>query len=576
MRIGALLRVFRSYARPFTGQIALTAVTAVIGLTAGVFVPIVTKNIVDLVDHVVRHVAPPSAGSGLWPLALLLVGLGAVQAVMNFARRNIAQRVSLRMETRMRNDLYAHLQRLQLSFHQNWQSGQLLARAVYDINAIRRFVGFGFVFMFTSLFTFGAVFVALFRLNALLRFEKEYRVIARAVQDQQGDLSTLVEEAATGVRIIKAFGRSPLMQERFTVEASRLRGTNLQAVRSRGFFWSLLDLIPNLNLVVITVLGGFAVIDGGLSIGGLVAFLAYLGMLVFPLELLGWVLAMGEEAITAAERVYEVFDTEPLIQDRPGAREMSDCRGRITFENVSLRYGEDRDWVLQDVNLDIAPGETVALVGRTGSGKTSLVSLLPRLQDPTEGVIRVDGVDIGSVTLSSLRGQIGVAFEDPILFSASVRENLLMGRPDASAAEIRAALGATDAEFVYDLPWGLDTRVGEQGYTLSGGQRQRLALARAVLGQPRIIVLDDPLSSVDVHTEAEIEKALEVVLRDVTALLVVHRPSTLRLADRVALLDEGGIAAVGTHHDLLASNSLYRSILAEEAERVEPSRELVG
>jgi ATP-binding cassette subfamily B protein len=575
--------VFKHYSRRYQAGIALTALAAIIGLAAGVFVPIVTKNVIDLVDKIVRGLQSPTSSSALLPLTILLLALGLLQAAMNYARRNIAQRVSFRMETDMRNDLYAHLQRLSVSFHQNWQSGQLLARAVYDIASIRRFAGFGFVFLFVSLFTFAAVFVALFSLNPMLagvtalivlpvgvlslRFEREYRVIARQVQDQQGDLSTLIEETATGVRIIKAFGRGPEMMARFKGEALQLRATNLRAVRSRGFYWSLLDLVPNVNLVVITILGGLAVIGGHLSIGGLVAFLAYLGMLVFPLEILGWVLAMGEEAITAADRVYEVFDAAPEIQDAPGAAEIRTCAGHVLFDHVRLRYGMERGEVLADVNLELKPGETIALVGRTGSGKTSLASLLPRLQDVTSGSVRIDGVDIRSVTLRSLRSHIGVAFEDPILFSASVRENLLMGRPDATEAELDSALRTTRSEFVYELPWGLDTRVGEQGYTLSGGQRQRLALARAVLGRPEILVLDDPLSSVDVHTEAEIEAALAGVLEGVTALLVVHRPSTLALADRVALLDEGTIAAVGTHHELLQSQPLYRAILSQEAER---------
>jgi len=277
---------------------------------------------------------------------------------------------------------------------------------------------------------------------------------------------------------------------------------------------------------------------------------------------------MGEEARTASDRLEEVLRSRPDIADRPGALRLERSSGRVRFEGVGFRYPGSEEWILRHVDLELVPGETLAVVGRTGSGKTTLASLVPRLYDVTEGRVTLDGHDLRDLTLSSLRGQVGVAFEDPILFSASVRENLLMGRPDADEEEIRRALAIAQAEFVWELPWGLETRVGEQGYSLSGGQRQRLALARAVLGRPRVLVLDDPLSSVDVHTEALIEEALASVLQGVTALLVVHRPSTLALADRVALIEDGTVSAIGTHHQLLEGNDLYRALLAQQAEEI--------
>jgi ATP-binding cassette subfamily B protein len=289
-------------------------------------------------------------------------------------------------------------------------------------------------------------------------------------------------------------------------------------------------------------------------------------MLIWPLDAIGWVFAMGEEAVTASDRLVEVFDSRPDIADRPGARDLPRGRGRIVFENVGFRYPASEGWILRGVNLEIEPGETLALVGRTGCGKSTLLHLVPRLYDVIEGSISIDGIDVRDLRLRSLRSQVGVAFEDPILFSASVHENLVMGRPIESDMELKRALAVAQADFVWDLPWGLETRVGEQGHTLSGGQRQRLALARAVLGDPRVLVLDDPLSSVDVHTEAAIESALETVLEGVTSLLVVHRPSTLALADRVALIDGGTVAATGTHRELMASNDLYRALLSQEAE----------
>jgi ATP-binding cassette subfamily B protein len=386
------------------------------------------------------------------------------------------------------------------------------------------------------------------------------------VQDQSGDLTTVIEESATGTRIVKSFGRGQSMVEGFQKEAAKLRAVNLEAIGVRSWAWTMFSFIPNLNLALVLLIGGLAVLGGGLSIGGLVAFMTYLFMLIWPLDAIGWVFAMGEEAVTASDRLVEVFDSRPDIADRPGARDLPRGRGRIVFENVGFRYPASEGWILRGVNLEIEPGETLALVGRTGCGKSTLLHLVPRLYDVIEGSISIDGIDLRDLRLRSLRSQVGVAFEDPILFSASVHENLVMGRPIESDMELKRALAVAQADFVWDLPWGLETRVGEQGHTLSGGQRQRLALARAVLGNPRVLVLDDPLSSVDVHTEAAIESALETVLEGVTALLVVHRPSTLALADRVALIDGGTVAATGSHRELMASNDLYRALLSQEAE----------
>ena len=398
------------------------------------------------------------------------------------------------------------------------------------------------------------------------KFQDKYRVIARRLQDQQGDLTTIIEEMATGVCIIKAFGRMPLMQKRFEDQARLLRTTSLEGIKARALLWTRLNFLPNLSLVAVLLLGGFNVVQGHLTIGGLVAFMNYVFMLTWPMDAIGWVLSMSEECRTASERLNEVLDSRPEIADRPGARSLERCTGRIEFRGVGFKYPKSDEWILRDLNRTIEPGETLGIVGRTGSGKTTLAYLLPRLYDVAEGQVLVDGIDVRDLQLRSLRTHMGVAFEDPILFSASVHENLVMGRPIVSDEELKRAIDVAQAGFVWDLPWGLETRVGEQGYTLSGGQRQRLALARAVLGSPPILVLDDPLSSVDVHTEAVIEESLARVLEGVTGLLVVHRPSTLALADRVALIDGGAVVAVGAHTDLLKSNDLYRALLSQEYE----------
>ena len=400
------------------------------------------------------------------------------------------------------------------------------------------------------------------------RFERTYHVVVREIQDQTGDLTTMLEEAARGIRVIKAFGRARVMYDRYDVRCGELRDTELERVRVHTQFIWVLGLIPNLTLAGVLLAGGFAVSSGHLTVGGLVAFVSYLLILVFPIEELAWILAMAEEAETAAGRVWEVFDTEPLIADRPNATTLPASRGEVRFEGVTFTYPGTNKTVLRGLDLEIHPGETLALVGATGAGKTTVASLMVRLHDTTGGRVTLDGHDIRDVTLRSLRAQIGFAFEEPTLFSASVRENLLIGHPDATEADIEAALVIAQASFAYDLPWGLDTRIGEQGLSLSGGQRQRLALARAIVGRPRVLVLDDPLSALDVHTEARVEQALRPILADRTALVVVHRPSTIALADRAALMDYGRIIATGTHRELLASEPRYAAILSQAAEEL--------
>jgi ATP-binding cassette subfamily B protein len=549
---------------------------ALLGVGAGIVIPLVTKAIVD---------GPVARGehSLLLPLALVAFGLGVVEAFLTFVRRWIQSTAVLGMETAIRGDLYRRLQRLPVSFHDRWQSGQLLSRAVTDLSVIRRFIGFGLIFLIVNLLTYATVLVLLLRLSVPLglivlvstlpiaaiskRWTRQYFEISRRVQDQQGDLATVVEESAGGVRIVKSFGRRELVDARFGRAAERLADSWMDAVRLRARFWTLLDVIPNLALAVVLCVGALAVAKGLLSLGGLIAFLSLQLQLVWPIDALGWILAIGQEAATAAERVYEVLDTPVEIADRPAAVPLGGVQGRLRLEGVGFRYPDAERPVLHDVSLEVEPGETLALVGATGSCKTTLVSLVPRLYDVTQGRITLDGHDLRDLRLDSLRQVVAVGFEEPILFSASVRENLMLGVADASDAEIATALEVASAEYVYELPWGLDTRIGEQGLSLSGGQRQRLALARAVLARPRVLVLDDPLSALDVHTEALVEEALARVLAGTTGLVVVHRPSTLALADRVALLEGGTISAVGTHGELLASVPAYRAILSQDPER---------
>ena len=522
-----------------------------------------------------------------------MAAIAVVEVFLAFGRRILLTLVSTGLETNMRNDLYAQLQRLDVGFHDRWQSGQLLSRAMTDLSVIRRFVGFGAIFFILIVVQVLAIFGVLLALHPSLalvafaatipvlilchRFELRYMAVVRRIQDQTGDLTTTIEEGAKGIRVLKAFGRGDVAFAGYQAEAQTIHDTQMERITLHTRFVWVLALIPNLTLTLVLLAGVLAVGSGGLTLGGLVAFVSYVLMLTFPLEILAWIMALAGEAESAAVRIYEVFDTVPTIQDRPGAAVLGDdVRGDIRFEGVSFTYeGSDRT-VLSDIDLTVAAGEIVAVVGATGSGKTTLVTLLTRLYDPTVGRITLDGHDLRDLTVTSLRRHVGFAFEEPSLFSASVRENLLMGKPDASEAEVLTALEVAQADFALDLPWGLDTRIGEQGLSLSGGQRQRLALARAIIGRPRVLVLDDPLSAVDVHTEAAAQAALRPVLEGCTVFIVVHRPSTVALAQRSILLDEGRLVAVGTHHDLLDSEPRYRAVLSEDAEEVSCERAFPG
>lgn len=565
----------RTYVRPYAGQMLLMTVAAGLAVGVSIVIPLIIGSVVD---------GPIAEGdrSGLLPLGLLALALGVLEAALVFIRRWVQSYAALGVETAVRNDLYAHLQSLSVSFHDRWQAGQLLSRATTDLSIIRRFLSFGLVFLVVNVATFVVVVALLIHLypplgilvalSAIPLFlisrglGRAYLSAARLVQDQQGDLATFVEESAVGVRMIRSFGRRQQVGETFRGSARVLHDSAVRKSVLVARFWSLLDLIPSLTLGATLLFGALAVTQGLMSLGDLVAFVSLMLMLVWPVDALGWILANGQEAMTAADRVYEVFDTVPPIADRPGAVTLSQPVGRLRFEDVSFGYGDDSPPVLQHVNLDLAPGETLAVVGVTGSGKTTLTSLVPRLYDVTGGRVTLDGVDVRDIRIGSLRQVVATAFEDPTLFSASVRENLTLGCPQATDAEVEQALELAQAQFVHDLPWGLDTRIGEQGMSLSGGQRQRLALARAVVCRPTVLVLDDPLSALDVHTESLVERALRRVLTDTTALLVVHRPSTVALADRVALLQDGAIRAVGTHAQLMASEPSYRAVLSQTAE----------
>ncbi len=560
----------RGYLRPYVGSLAIMLFASLGGVGLAIGIPLVTRAIIDgPVEQ--RDLA------ALFPLAGLALLLGVLEAVLVWWRRWVQSNAVLGLETTMRRDLYAHLQRLPMAFHTRWQSGQLLSRATTDLAAIRRFSGFGMLFLLINVVQLVVTTLVLLQMYwplgvvvaaaavpivwLSMRFEKRYVVISRQVQDEQGDLATLAEEGAVGIRVIKSFGRSAHMGERYDVASRRLHATSVDKARLSARFWTFLEVIPNVAVVVVLLLGAIGVGRGQLSLGELVAFITLMLSLVWPVSSLGVILAMAQEAMTAAARILEIYDTEPSILS--GEREVAEPRGHLRLENVDFAFPDAPDEpVLRGLDLEVHPGETIALVGATGSGKTILTALVPRLWDVTGGRVLLDGVDVRELRTEHLRTLVATAFEDPTLFSMSARENLTLGRADATEAEIEEALEISQAGFVHDLPWGLDTRIGEQGMALSGGQRQRLALARAVLAGPRVLVLDDTLSALDVHTEALVEEALARVLSSTTAIVVAHRASTVQLADRVALLQDGRITHVGGHRELLATVPAYRDLLA--------------
>ncbi|MFD6994193.1 ABC transporter ATP-binding protein [Streptomyces sp. NPDC059943] len=579
--VRSLLRLW-PYVRPVRVRLFSAAFVAVLASSLALVFPLVLKWMVD------GPIAEGDTG-GIWRGALYLLLLGILEAVLFGFRRWLVARPLAGVEAAMRADLYRHLQRLPIAFHDRWPSGQLLSRGTTDLMLLRMFLAFpltfllvngttilvGFLILLMQEWTLGLVLLApvvpLVILCSL--FEAKYSLVARKAQDQVGDLTTVVEESVLGVRIVKGFGRHRSQALAFRALAERLRGTELGKARLLAGIWALIMVIPEVAIGAALVLGTIQVADGHLSTGTLVAFLSTALALRWPVESIGFLLAMSQESATATERYFEVMDAKEETADADGPAVVAAKGGTavrresdgLRFEGVSFRYPDAEAGsvpVLAEVDLHIRSGETMALVGATGSGKTTLTALVPRLHEVTGGRITLDGDDIALMPRQRLRELVSVAFEEPTLFSATVGDNVRMGAESADEAALLRALDVAQADFVRDLPNGVHTEVGEQGLSLSGGQRQRLALARAVVGGPRFLVLDDPLSALDVHTEALVEAALRRVLDETTALVVAHRPSTVMLADRVALISDGRITAVGTHHELLRDNAEYAWLMS--------------
>ncbi|MDT5019012.1 MAG: ATP-binding cassette, subfamily bacterial [Mycobacterium sp.] len=561
------------YLLPYRTRWIVMVAVAMISLVATIAIPLMTKAVID---GPVRH----QDQQGLWLLGAGAMGVGISEAVFWFIRRWLVARATMGVEADIRKDLYARLQILPMSFHGRWQSGQLLSRIMNDLGTIRRFMSFGMVFLLLNVVQITVVTAILLAMywplgvvvlvsivpiaGTVLHFQQEYTRLSRLAQDQSGHVATHVEEAALGLRVVKSFGREQYIYDRFDGQLTNLYDTQVSRVSVSAKFWMLLEVIPNLTLIVVLGFGAYAAGHGYVTMGTLVAFITMMLSLVWPIASLGFLLSMTQESFTAANRIAEIFDAPREIIDGPRTEPPSG--GRLELVDVGFRFAGSQSWALRHVTATVEPGETLALVGSTGSGKSVLASLLSRLYDVTEGEIRIDGRDIRELSLNALRQTVATAFEDPTLFSMSVAENIRLGSPDATEEQVAQAIEIAAAQFVYDLPFGLDTRIGEQGMSLSGGQRQRLSLARAILAAPKILVLDDTLSALDVHTEAVVEEALRRVLHSVTGIVVAHRASTVMLADRVALLEDGTITHIGTHAELLAGVPEYRYLLAADDE----------
>jgi len=577
-RTGSDLWRLLPYLLPYRGRWIAMVVVAIASLVATVAIPLMTKAVIDgPVRHQDQH--------GLWVLGAAAMGVGISEAVLWFIRRWLVSRATMGVEADIRKDLYARLQILPMSFHGRWQSGQLLSRIMNDLSTIRRFMSFGMVFLLLNVIQITVVTAILLAMYwplgvvvlisivpitlTVLHFQQIYTRLSRLAQDQSGHVATHVEESALGVRVVKSFGREDYTYDRFDKQLIDLYETQVSRVSVSAKFWTVLEIIPNLTLIVVLGFGAYAAGHGYVTMGTLVAFITMMLSLVWPIASLGFLLSMTQESFTAANRIAEIFDAPREITDGPS--NAAPHGGRLELVDVGFRFPDapPEDWALRHVDAVVEPGETLALVGSTGSGKSVLAALLSRLYDVTEGVIRIDGQDIRELSLPALRQAVATAFEDPTLFSMSVAENLALGRSRENPAtdeQLAQAIAIAAAQFVYDLPFGLDTRIGEQGMSLSGGQRQRLSLARAILAAPRILVLDDTLSALDVHTEAVVEEALRRVLHSVTGIVVAHRASTVLLADKVALLSGGTITHIGTHAQLLASVPQYRYLLAADDE----------
>jgi ATP-binding cassette subfamily B protein len=577
------------FLRPYTRGVVWSFVLSAGAMGVSVLIPALVGITVDEIR---------GDGKDLWPLGLAVAGAGVLRLVFSVARRLVAGRVSLGVEYDLRNTMYEHLQSLELAFFDGQQTGQLMSRATVDLQLVRFFLGYGLIWLVQSALTiviaagvmiFVDPFLALVALAPTpwviwiaYRYGQKNRPATQEVQQRIAELTAEAEENIGGVRVVKAFAQEPRQLRRFSGAVARVFDQSMVSTRLRAFYSPFIGFLPQLGLAALLLVGGRQAINGTLTIGEFIAFYGYVLMLTGPMRGLGMALGMAQRAVAAGTRVFELLDRRPQLVAAPDAQPLPPGGGRVELRDVTFGY-DGGEPVLRDIDLDVEAGRTVALVGPTGSGKTTLVMLIPRLYDVDRGAVLVDGVDVRQLDPASLRREVAVVSDDAFLFSATLAENIAYARPEATEDEIRTAADRAGlAELIDSLPDGLETLVGERGLTLSGGQRQRVAIARALLAEPRILILDDATSSVDATTENRIKEALLEVMEGRTTFVIAHRLSTIALADEVVVLEDGEIAARGTHDELLESSPLYREI-AEKGlpdqvflTRCDPDREVAG
>ena len=556
------------FLRPYKLSMGISIVLAVGSQAAGIAGTFLAGSVADALHHHEQHLLP-------WLVAAILA-LGVVRAGTMAGRRLIAGKQALAVELDMRTAVYAKLVRLSFGFYDRHQTGQLMSRATVDLQGVRFFLGYGLIFFFQHIFTIAGVALVVFFIDwrlalisiaispALIAVAYRYSHVShpllRDVQQKMADVATVAEENIVGVHVVKSFAQEGAEQAKFEHRSEAVFGLSVKANRQRAFYVPMLSFLPLLAQAAILIVGGRMVAHGSLSVGSFVRFNLFLAMLVMPLRSLGMWIGQAQRATASGERIFQVIDEPEEISDVPEAHDLPAGPGRVVFEGVTFGYDPARP-VLHDIDLQLEAGKVVALIGHTGAGKTSLAALIPRFYDVQHGSVSIDGVDVRDVTLASLRREIGVIAQDPFLFSATVRDNIAFGRPDATDEDVvRAAHLAQASEFIETLPEGYETVIGERGITLSGGQRQRVAIARALVVDPRILILDDATASVDATTEAKIREGLREAMRDRTTIIIAHRLSTIALADEIVVLDDGRVVARGTQEDLAESNDVYREI----------------